>query len=53
MYDVLFIHSSLIGCLGFFHVLAIVQCCIEHWGACTFLDQVFLRMYAQESPELF
>ena len=53
MYHI-FIHSSVNGPLGCFHVLGIV--CSEHWGECIFLNYtwgalviiVFLWMYAQE-----
>ena len=41
MYHILFIHSSVVGYLGFFHVLAIVN------SAAVFLNCGFLRVYAQ------
>ena len=33
MYHSFLIHSSADGHLGCFHVLAIITCCDEHWGA--------------------
>ena len=48
MYHV-FIHSSVDGHLGCFHVLAIgKQCCSEHWTACIFWNSGFLWVYTQE-----
>ena len=48
MYYTFFIHSPIDGHLGWFHVLAIVKCCREHWGACAFVNSGFLRLYVQE-----
>ena len=46
MYHILFIHLSVDGHLCCFHVLAIVNSvCNEHWGACIFLNYVFLQVY--------
>ena len=33
----------MLPCLGYYK-----QCCSEHWGACIFLDHVFLWIYALE-----
>ena len=49
MYHSFFIHSSVSGHLGCFHVLAIANSAAsEHWGACIFLNFSFLWLYAQE-----
>ena len=49
MYPVFFIHSSVDGHLGCFHVLATVKkCCNEHQGTCILSDYGFLQIYAQE-----
>ena len=48
MYHIFFIHSSVHGRLGCFHILAIVNSCSEHWGACILLGHVFLQIEAQE-----
>ena len=50
MYHIFFIHSSLDRHLDCFHVLAIVnsECWSEHWGACFFLNYVFLWVHAQD-----
>ena len=48
---IFFIHSSLSGFLGFFHVIIChhlltpycKQCCSEHWGACILSDYVYPR----------
>ena len=45
---IFFIYSSVDGHLGCFHVLAIVQCYNEHWGAFIFLNYGFLWVYAKE-----
>ena len=48
MYHNFFIHSSVNGHLGCFHVLDIVkQCYDEHCGTCVFSNCGFLRVYAQ------
>ena len=44
VYHIFFIHPSVSGHLGYFHVLAIVECCNEHWGACILSDHAFLQM---------
>ena len=49
MYHSFLIHSSAIGHLGCFHVLAIVnQCCDEHWGTHLSFSFGFLSVYAQK-----
>jgi len=44
---IFFIHSSLDGHLLCFHILAIVECCYEHWGTHIFLIVIlaFSDMY--------
>ena len=44
MYHIFFIHSSVDGYLGCFHVLAIVNSAAV--GACVFLNCDFLLVYA-------
>ena len=41
-------HLSADGHLGCLHVLAIVQCCSEHWGTCVSFNSGFLSVYAQQ-----
>ena len=48
MYHSLLIHSSADGHLGCFHVLAIINCCDEHWGTCVSFSSGFLSVYAQQ-----
>ena len=49
MYHIFFVHFSIDGLLGCFHVLKIVKCYSEiYWGVCILLDHVFLWIYAQE-----
>ena len=49
MYYISFIHSSVYGHLGCFHVLAILSnAAMNIWGACVFLNYDFLRVYVQE-----
>ena len=42
--QIFFIHSSVNGHLGCFHILAIANS--EHWGAYTFSNYGFLHVYA-------
>ena len=44
----IFIHSSVSGHLGCFHILAFEIHCYEYWGACMFLNYGFAPIYAQE-----
>ena len=44
---IFFIHSSVDGHLGCFHVLTIVHFFSECWGACILLDHVFIWIYTQ------
>ena len=48
MYLSFLIHSSADGHLGCFHVLAIINCCDEHWGTCVSFNSGFLSVYAQQ-----
>ena len=47
-YHIFFIHSSVCGHLGCFVFGYCNWCCSEHWGACNFSNQSFIKMYAQE-----
>ena len=42
MYHIFLIHSTVDRHLGFFHVLAIVKCCYEHWVCVSFWNRVFI-----------
>ena len=42
------IHSSADGHLGCFHVLAVINCCDEHWGTRVSFNSDFLSVYAQQ-----
>ena len=44
---IFFIHSSVDGHLGCFHVLITVHLFSERWGACILLDHVFIWIYTQ------
>ena len=47
----IFIHSSVDGHLGVFHILAIVTIAAMNMvgeGACIFLNYIFVQIYAQE-----
>ena len=44
----IFIHSSVGGCLGGFHALAVVNSVAMNWGTSIFLNYGFLWLYAQE-----
>ena len=48
MYHSFLIHSSADGHLGCFHVLAIINCCDEHWGTCVSFNSGFLSVYVQQ-----
>ena len=48
MDHIFFIHSSVNGHLGCFHVLAVVYSAAGNTGASIFSDHVFLQIYAQE-----
>ena len=48
MYHSFLIHSSADGHLGCFHVLAIINCCDEHWGTRVSFISGFLSVYAQQ-----
>ena len=48
MYHKFLIHLSADGHLVCFHVLAIIQCCDEHWGTCVPFNSGFLGVYAQQ-----
>ena len=48
MYHSFLIHSSADGHLGCFHVLAMINCCNEHWGARVSFRSCFLGVYAQK-----
>ena len=49
MYHIFFIHLSVDGHLGCFHVLAIVNSiAVNIGGACIFSNYGFLQIYAQE-----
>ena len=47
MYHTFFIHFSIDEHLGCFCVDYCKQFCIEHWGACVFLNYGFLWVYTQ------
>ena len=47
-YHSFLIHSSADGHLGCFHVLAVINCCDEHWGTCVSFNSGFLSVYAQQ-----
>ena len=44
MYHSFFIHSSVNGHLGCFHILTILECYNEYWGTCVFFNLGFLRI---------
>ena len=49
MYHIFFIHSSVDGHLGCFHVLGYCrQCCNKLWGMCIFLNYGFLQLYTHK-----
>ena len=48
MYHIFFIHLSVDGHLGCFHVLAIVNSAALNRGACIFLNCSFIHIYAEE-----
>ena len=48
MYHSFLIHLSADGPLGCLHVLAIINCRDEHWGARVSFRSGFLGVYAQE-----
>ena len=48
MYHSFLIHLPADGHLGRFHVLAMMQCCDEHWGARVSFRSGFLSVYAQQ-----
>ena len=48
MYHIVFVHSSIDGLLGCFHVLAVVKCYSEYWAVCILLDYGLFWIYAQE-----
>ena len=48
MYHCFLIHSSADGHLGCFHVLAIINCCDEHWGTRVSFPSGFLSVYVQQ-----
>ena len=48
MYHSFLIHLSPNGHLGCFHVLAIINCCNEHWGTPVSFNSGFLCVYAQQ-----
>ena len=48
MYHRFLIHLSADGHLGCFHVLAIINCCDEHWGTRVSFISGFLSVYAQQ-----